>query len=178
MDVRVVRSGGEIFHSDTFLGDEFSDELYHWKYIKRVKGKNGKWIYYYDRSANKLTALEKDVREAEKALDYDFDAFYKNRYEEDMNRAKREIRTNPKGVENVDRWYSDPDIQKATKETYREGEFLRRSLRSAENALRAHQKTISRKIDKVMAKYGTSTVRSLNKAISRGEQIVKKLKRK
>lgn len=25
-----------------------SDELYHWKYIKRVKGKNGKWRYYYD----------------------------------------------------------------------------------------------------------------------------------
>lgn len=24
------------------------DELMHWKYIKRVKGKNGKWRYYYD----------------------------------------------------------------------------------------------------------------------------------
>lgn len=24
------------------------DELQHWKYIKRVKGKNGKWQYYYD----------------------------------------------------------------------------------------------------------------------------------
>jgi hypothetical protein len=24
-----------------------SDELYHWKYIKREK-KNGKWVYYYD----------------------------------------------------------------------------------------------------------------------------------
>lgn len=25
---------------------EYADELYHWKYIKKVK-KNGKWIYYY-----------------------------------------------------------------------------------------------------------------------------------
>lgn len=24
------------------------DELQHWKYIKRVKGKNGKWQYIYD----------------------------------------------------------------------------------------------------------------------------------
>ena len=38
-----------LFHSDTFLGDEFSDEMYHWKYIKREK-KNGKWVYYYDTS--------------------------------------------------------------------------------------------------------------------------------
>lgn len=36
-----------LFHSDTFLGDEFSDEMYHWKYIKKKKV-NGKWRYYYD----------------------------------------------------------------------------------------------------------------------------------
>ncbi len=26
-----------------------ADELMHWKYVKRVR-KNGKWVYYYDRS--------------------------------------------------------------------------------------------------------------------------------
>lgn len=36
-----------LFHSDTFLGNEFSDEMYHWKYIKREKV-NGKWRYYYN----------------------------------------------------------------------------------------------------------------------------------
>lgn len=45
----------ELFHSDTFLGDEFSDEMYHWKYIKRVK-KNGKWRYYYNKGQ-----LKKDL---------------------------------------------------------------------------------------------------------------------
>lgn len=25
-----------------------NDELKHWKYIKKVRGKNGKWRYYYD----------------------------------------------------------------------------------------------------------------------------------
>lgn len=27
----------------------YNDELYHWKYIKKVKTKNGKWRYIYDR---------------------------------------------------------------------------------------------------------------------------------
>lgn len=39
----------ELFHSDEFLGVDFSDEIYHWKYIKKKKV-NGKWRYYYDRS--------------------------------------------------------------------------------------------------------------------------------
>lgn len=46
-----------LFHSDTFLGDEFSDEMYHWKYIKKKKV-NGKWRYYYD-----TTELDKFDRE-------------------------------------------------------------------------------------------------------------------
>lgn len=46
-EVQVKRSNDELFHSDSFLGEEFSDELQHYKYIKREK-KNGKWVYYYD----------------------------------------------------------------------------------------------------------------------------------
>lgn len=36
--------GKYIMHNGTFYD---TDELYHWKYVKRVK-KNGKWKYYYD----------------------------------------------------------------------------------------------------------------------------------
>ena len=36
----------EIFHSDIYLGKDFSDGIQHFKYIKREK-KNGKWVYYY-----------------------------------------------------------------------------------------------------------------------------------
>lgn len=35
-----------------------SDELYHWKYIKKEKDKNGKWRYYYDKNAIKNQALD------------------------------------------------------------------------------------------------------------------------
>ena len=48
-EVKVKRSDEEeLFHSDTFLGDEFLDEMYHWKYIKKKKV-NGKWRYYYNK---------------------------------------------------------------------------------------------------------------------------------
>lgn len=53
MEVRVKRIANpqsDLVHSDSFLGMEFSDELYHWKYIKREK-KNGKWRYYYDKNS-------------------------------------------------------------------------------------------------------------------------------
>ena len=49
MEVKVKRSDNQLVHSDTFLGDEFSDELYHWKYISKKKV-DGKWRYYYDTS--------------------------------------------------------------------------------------------------------------------------------
>lgn len=49
MEVRVKRSNNELFHSSSFLGEEFSDELYHWKYIRKEKVR-GKWKYYYKKS--------------------------------------------------------------------------------------------------------------------------------
>lgn len=40
----------ELFHSDTYLGQDFSDGIKHFKYIKREKV-NGKWRYYYKDAA-------------------------------------------------------------------------------------------------------------------------------
>ena len=37
----------ELYHTDIYLGQDFSDGIKHWKYVKRVKV-NGKWRYYYD----------------------------------------------------------------------------------------------------------------------------------
>lgn len=37
-----------------------TDEMMHWKYIKRVKLSNGKYRYYYDEKDNHLTELKKD----------------------------------------------------------------------------------------------------------------------
>ena len=37
----------ELMHTAVYHGSEFSDELYHWKYIDKYKNKFGKWIYVY-----------------------------------------------------------------------------------------------------------------------------------
>lgn len=66
-EIKVKRSGEEeLFHSDTFLGDEFSDEMYHWKYIKRER-KNGKWVYYYD--TTELDKYDKGTTSVSKSMD-------------------------------------------------------------------------------------------------------------
>ena len=42
------------------------DELMHWKYVKRVRGKNGKYRYYYD--SNTGTSIKKaDVKPSTKS---------------------------------------------------------------------------------------------------------------
>ena len=41
------------------------DELMHWKYIKRVKGKNGKWRYYYDYESTEKGRRELSLRRNE-----------------------------------------------------------------------------------------------------------------
>ena len=37
----------ELFHSDIYLGEDYSDGIRHWKYVKREKLSNGKYRYYY-----------------------------------------------------------------------------------------------------------------------------------
>ena len=48
-----------IWHSAVYVGKEYNDGLYHWKYIKRYK-KNGKWVYEY----GKQTAAYKAYKDA------------------------------------------------------------------------------------------------------------------
>lgn len=46
-DMFIKHSDPELYHSDTYLGKDFSDGIKHWKYIKRER-KNGRWVYYYN----------------------------------------------------------------------------------------------------------------------------------
>lgn len=55
----------ELFHSEIYLGQDFSDGFKHFKYIKREK-KNGKWVYYYKDDA--LKSLQKKAASDSKAL--------------------------------------------------------------------------------------------------------------
>ena len=156
------------------FGQIYDDELYHWKYIKKVK-KNGKWRYYYDESANELTKLQGDIDTAQKALDDDFEKYYRNRYQEDMRRAFMEIKENPDGIRNVARWYNDPVTTEHSKQSYREGKYLRSDLFWAENAYRGHKSTIRGKIDAFMEKHGNTIAKNLNyEYVTKGAHYVGK----
>lgn len=79
----VLKNNNEIYHSDTYLGKDFSDGIKHWKYIRRER-RNGRWVYFYKNDVdqkmrndmsnyhtnmnyyNRMTKYAKD--DAEKAL--------------------------------------------------------------------------------------------------------------
>lgn len=46
----------ELYHSDTYLGETYNDGLYHFKYVHKEKGPDGKWRYYYYKKESKDTA--------------------------------------------------------------------------------------------------------------------------
>ena len=62
----------ELYHSDKYLGQDFSNGIKHYKYIKREM-KNGKWVYYYkddltnkaQKNLNKALNKYGDARNAE-----------------------------------------------------------------------------------------------------------------
>lgn len=63
----------ELYHSDIYLGQDFSDGVKHFKYIKRER-KNGRWVYYYSneeynkaKQASKAASAKADVLNKEYA---------------------------------------------------------------------------------------------------------------
>lgn len=56
-DEMFVNNKNTLYHSDVYLGKDFSDGIRHWKYIKREK-KNGRWVYYYN--DDNLISLKKE----------------------------------------------------------------------------------------------------------------------
>ena len=58
-DELYVSKNDEIYHSDTYLGKDFSDGIKHWKYLKKEM-KNGHWVYYYNKA---LGDYERDIHE-------------------------------------------------------------------------------------------------------------------
>ena len=84
-DMFVKHSDPELYHSNTYLGKDFSDGIKHWKYIKRER-KNGRWVYYYNDdhyydkfndADKKLTTYYLKRANADKQYDYKTDPKFK-----------------------------------------------------------------------------------------------------
>lgn len=59
-------NSNRLYHSDIYLGQDFSDGIKHYKYLKKVKSSSGKWRYIYDESEmrneeKKIELLKKTV---------------------------------------------------------------------------------------------------------------------
>lgn len=58
----------ELYHSNVYLGKDYSDGIKHWKYIKKER-RNGKWVYYY-KDDNLTKAKERYDRDKD-AIEYE-----------------------------------------------------------------------------------------------------------
>ena len=57
----IVKRKNELYHSDTYLGNEYEDEnLCHWKYVKKYKV-GDKWRYVYKSELDK--SITRDTHE-------------------------------------------------------------------------------------------------------------------
>ena len=66
-----------LYHSDVYLGQDYSNGIQHWKYMKR-EWKNGRWVYYYkdaalDKAKSKENIMRKKYNAASKKVDAAFD---------------------------------------------------------------------------------------------------------
>lgn len=159
--------------------DGYVNSMMHWKYIKRARV-NGKWRYWYDDSANKLSTLQKEQSALQTSYDKNFEKFYNDRKNEDYKSAK-----NRREVQNVKRWYSSPNIKEHTKNAYGmvggEGYGAKRELDRVSRSVDSHSKTTAGKVDAYMQKNGAKTAASLNKAsdkISKAKSWVNNLVKK
>lgn len=53
-----------LYHSDTYLGMDYTNGIKHWKYIKKIKKPNGKWKYIY--KDTKTESWENLIKEEKK----------------------------------------------------------------------------------------------------------------
>lgn len=110
---------------------QYSDELYHWKYIKREKV-NGKWKYYYDEDLNnayksgKQSEIAINAHQHGKTTEYvqkkkyeDTDNLFstKSSYEITTDRSKDEITTYKRGkieraLADGERWIFEKFLKK------------------------------------------------------------------
>lgn len=61
----------ELYHSDRYLGADYSNGIKHYKYIKRERI-NGRWVYYYNTIplANEKEGLERNIKTDKYMLKY------------------------------------------------------------------------------------------------------------
>ena len=127
MSYKIHTNDNTILHSDIYMGTDFSEGFEHWKYIKRYKGKNGKWQYVYaDKKTHKQIAANKKAAK---------DASLRSKYYNNLSTQHRISRDTKRMMGR--RYDEDPNI-----------EFGKRKSESEKRASRLYDDTAKKLIDK------------------------------
>ena len=110
----------ELYHSDIYLGEDYTDGIKHWKYISKERV-NGKWRYYYNK---------KDDRGNDSYVNSLTDP--KNKYEKGT--------TNRDIVENTNQVLSK--TIKKNNSTYKYQGVLERGAKSVQNTVKKSGNTL------------------------------------
>ena len=162
-----------LYHSDTYLGADYSDGIKHWKYIRKYKGKNGKWRYVYFNKAKKFI----DTR------------ITGNAYKQEADKAKAQAQAYQNTVDyqtqrlaDYNKGYSDKYIsykssgdQQSIYDLNREGKDIKESQKEYMDAVASENK----KYNKLMETYKKKSLSGIvQTTINDGKDFVSRLFKK
>ena len=129
-----MNNRNELFHSDTYLGKDYSDGMRHFKYIKREKV-NGKWRYIYspdeynNAQKNYNTAKNNFLRKASASTNANQQTF-REKIGLGASKSRQTARTSINKSVNQSR----AQLQKAQAELNRQNSFGKKLQRGASKA--------------------------------------------
>ena len=148
----------ELFHSDTYLGQDFSDGIRHFKYIKREMV-NGRWRYYYSNA--EYNAAKSNLRKAN--TNYNVASKLARKADNNYTRAQNEVVLGNLGKEVANAFHKSEKnplkkiktkktLKRATKE-YGEAIKERNKAHEVKKAYDTNKNDKAKQLDKYQAEY-------------------------
>ena len=139
-------NSSELYHSDRYLGNDFSDGIRHFKYIRKVR-QNGKWVYYYKDAeldaANKIAEKKRAI--SNEAFDK-IDKASDNRYKADqilkLKKSARDdlINENKKTINPIKKAINNKKIAEYDKEIKKASSNYEKAKKTYDDADKDHEK--------------------------------------
>lgn len=164
---------GKFYHSNIYLGADFSDDIKHWKYIRKYRGKNGKWRYVYSNKVKKFinTRVTGNAykQEAEKAR------AQAQAYQNTVNYQTQRLTDYNKGYSDKYMSYKLMGDQKSIYDLNMEGKHIKESQKEYMNAVAEENK----KYNRLMETYKKKSLSGIAQtAINNGKDFISRLFKK
>ena len=164
--MNVIKKGGATMNK-SILGVDRSAQLRHWKYIKKKRGKNGKWIYYYDKKSlksdfEKIVGIDARRKRDHAELLYNVSNINSQKSKNTYNEAKYEVMKDGK-ITSQER----KSIDEYGRQRYKDYVSVRNTGRSYISAKSAYLNTPLGKVEAAI-KSGKSFIRNLFVKVGKG----------